>query len=467
VELIPAIMGVGYNAPILAHDKNLAEGLPVKDALFVVEKGQANVVPDPAVKVANGSFEEYQGDKVTGFEYKVKPGVQAFLDTKVFKEGKAALRFEKLDSLGEEASLVTQEVAVHPRRLYQVSCWVKVEGIKSPGDVFPMLVRGTDGRRLQFYIPPLPAEGEWRKAVIGFNSVNYDKVTISLGVPGDRNGKFWIDGLKIEEAGLINVLRRPGTPLVVKGEKDGAVYEEGKDFAPVRDPVMSLLFDHDWPSIKILPGGRIKDGDRLRVSWYHPLAIYNGQTPVCMSEPKVYEIWSNIALLIHEYLKPKKYYLGTDELRMAGSCEACKKRGMTVSQILGDCVTRQEQIIRKLNPEAELLIWSDMFDPNHNALGYQGKYYYHVDETFDNSWKYVPKDLIMVCWYHEVRDKSLAFFDSQGFRTIGSSSGDLNVARGWLESLDKTPKACGIMYTTWGADYKILPEFGDLVNRKK
>ncbi len=31
VEIIPQVMGVGYNAFMPAHDKNLAEGLPVRD----------------------------------------------------------------------------------------------------------------------------------------------------------------------------------------------------------------------------------------------------------------------------------------------------------------------------------------------------------------------------------------------------------------------------------------------------
>ncbi len=464
VELIPSFMGVGYNAHMLAHDKNLAEGLPVKDALFVVEKGWARLVDDPQVGIENGGFEKYDGDRVAGFSFPAEPGEHIFVDNGEFKEGKTSLRFENLAGFEEESSLLTQEVAVHPYRCYQASCWVKIEGVKSPGDVFPLLVRGTDGRRLQYYIPPLPAEGEWRKAVIGFHSKGYDRVTISIGVPGDTGGRFWIDGMKLEEAGLVNVLRRPGTPLTVRGEKNGMVYVEGQDYAPVVDPVMSLLFDHQPPNIEILPGGKITEGERLRVSFYNVPPIYHGQTPVCMSEPKVYRIWKNLARLLHEYLGPRKYYLATDELRTAASCEACKARGISAAQMIGECVTRQAEMIWELNPEAELFIWSDMFDPNHNALGHQGKFYYHVDETFENSWNYIPKNLTMVCWYHEMREKSLAHFSGLGFKTLGSSSGDLQVAKDWLESLRKTQGANGIMYTTWSENFELLADFGDLVS---
>lgn len=468
LEFIPAFMGVGYNAPLQSYDKNLLEGLPIKEALFVVKNGKADLVADPPVNIANGGFEQVEGEKPADFSITGEAGAQISVDRNIFKQGGSALRVELSKEYEEGSALLTREINVHPYRCYTLSCWVKTEGIESSGDVFPMIVQGTDGRRLQFYIPPVPGtSGEWVKAVIGFNSLGYDKVRVSVGAPASKSGTFWIDDYRIEEEGLVNVLRRDGTPLVVKGEKSGIIYEEGRDYAPVYDPVMTLLFDHEPPPIETLPGGRIKEGERLRVSFYNNYPIYQGQTPVCVSEPAVYEIWSKAAKMIHEYIHPNKYYLMADEFRACGTCAACKKRGMSVAQILGDCVTRQVKIIRDLNPEAEIFVWSDMFDPNHNAPGRYKGYYYHADETFENSWNYIPKDLIIVCWYYDVRDKSLAHFSSNGFRTFGSSSGSMEVAKGWLESLDRTPNSVGIMYTTWSANFEALADFGDLVSRRK
>lgn len=468
LEFIPAFMGMGYNAPLQAYDKNLIEGLPIKDALFVVKNGKADLVADPPVSIANGGFEQAEGESPASFSVTEETGAKISLDRKVFKQGSSALRVELSKEYEEGSALLSQEIDVHPYRCYTLSCWVKTDGIESSGDVFPMIVQGTDSRRLQFYIPPVPGtSSDWVKAVIGFNSLGYDKVRVSVGAPASKGGTFWIDDYRIEEEGLVNVLRREGTPLVVKGEKSGIVYEEGKDYAKVYDPVMTLLFDHEPPPIEILPKGRIKEGERLRVSFYNNYPIYQGQTPVCISEPRIYEIWRRVTRMIHEYIHPNKYYLMADELRTCGSCETCKRRGMTVSQLLGDCVTKQVKIIRELNPKAEIFVWSDMFDPNHNAPGRYKDYYYHVDETFEGSWNYIPKDLIIVCWYHRMRDKSLAHFSSNGFRTFGSSSGSLDVARGWLESLDKTPNSVGIMYTTWSANFEGLAAFGDLVSRRK
>jgi hypothetical protein len=301
---------------------------------------------------------------------------------------------------------------------------------------------------------------------MGFNSLEYDTVRIYLGAWGGKSGRFWVDGLSVEEVGLLNVLRREGTPVTVKNEQSGTVYREGKDFAAISDPRLNFRFDHDSPSMKILPGGRIKDGERLKVSYYHGMGVNRGQVTVCMSEPKVYQIWERQAELIQKYLTPKKWLLSMDEVRAGGGCTACKERGMTIGQILGDCLKRQVRLIRRVNPKAEVLTWSDMLDPNHNARDN----YYLVDGDFTGSWKHVPKDLVIVCWYYDKRKESLSFFSSLGFKTLAGAyyDGDtLHNPRGWLETLDNTPNAIGIMYTTWQNKYELLGPFGDLVSRRK
>ncbi|MBC7965923.1 MAG: hypothetical protein H7Z17_08360, partial [Fuerstia sp.] len=40
LEVIPTIAGFGYSSGILAHDPNLAEGLPARDVPFVVKAGR-------------------------------------------------------------------------------------------------------------------------------------------------------------------------------------------------------------------------------------------------------------------------------------------------------------------------------------------------------------------------------------------------------------------------------------------
>ena len=136
-----------------------------------------------------------------------------------------------------------------------------------------------------------------------------------------------------------------------------------------------------------------------------------------------------------------------------------------MAEILGDCVTKQAEMLRDVNPEADVSIWSDMLDPNHNAHGN----YYLVDGDYTGSWNYIPPDLGIMCWYYARRRESLAHFSKLGFRTFAGAyyDGDtLDNPRGWLEALDQTPNAYGIMYTTWQSKYALLADFGDLVSKR-
>jgi len=473
VDIIPVIMSVGYGGAVLAHNKNLAAGLPVKDALFVVENGEAHLVADPPVSITNGGFEDHQGDRVAGYSSPAKFGEMIFVDREVFKEGSSSLRFENFGKYPEESGRLSQEVAVSPYRCYRLSCWVKTENLDpakpfSSGR-FRLHVFGEDGRRLQYFDPQVPSTSDWHRVAVGFNTWGYDKVKITVAASGGERGKFWVDDLRLEEVGLVNLLRRPGTPLVVRSEEKGTVYEEGVDYAEVVDPELNFRFDHDGPTIKILPDGRIKEGERLRVSYYHGTSVNKGQVTVCMSEPEVYEIWHTQARLIHKHLGPDKYFLDMDEIRAGGTCEACTKRGLSMGEILGECIKKQVEIIREVNPEAQLFIWSDMLDPNHNAGTRLGDNYYLVNGVFTGSWKHIPKDLVIACWWYDKRYESLSFFSDLGFKTLGAAyydADDLENPKGWLQALDVTPGACGIMYTTWLNKYKLLADFGDLVSKR-
>jgi hypothetical protein len=463
-EIIPIIFSVGYGGSILAEDRNLAAGLPVKDAPFIVEDNQAHLVPGPTAKITNPGFEQYEGNNLRGYNFNDRPGEVSFIDTRVFSGGGASLRFENFGKYQHGHARVMQEVNVEPHRCYRVSCMVRTEALEPEG-AFHIMVLSPEGRDLAPWDPKVPSTSDWRQLTMGFNSLDCDKVRIYLGVWGGQSGRFWLDDLKVEEIALLNVLRRPGTPVTVQDEQTGFVYKEGKDYAPIEDPKLNFRFDHEPAPIEIPPGSRIRNGQRLRVSYYHGMAINDGQVSVCMSEPKVYEIWEKQIRLLNEHLAPSKYLLSMDEIRAGGSCEACKKRNMTMAQILGDCITEQIRIIRDVNPQAEILIWSDMLDPNHNAHDN----YYLVDGDFTGSWNYVPKDLVIVCWYYEKRAESLAFFSSLGFRTMAGAyyDGDnLDNPNGWLDALEGTPGASGIMYTTWRNKYDLLAPFGNLVTTR-
>ncbi|MEJ5253410.1 MAG: hypothetical protein WHX60_16160 [Armatimonadota bacterium] len=463
LDLIPSIFSVGYGGGALWHDRNLAEGLPVKDALFEVRGSEAVHVPDPPVSIANGGFEEFEGNRMKAFAFHDEPGVVSFPDTQVFHSGKASLRFENFRAQPAGNARVMQEVRVHPYRCYRMSVWVKTEGLQ-PRQNLRLLVLAGD-RDLAPRSFDVPATSDWRKLTITFNSMANEKVLVYVGLWGGQSGRFWVDDWTLEEVGPINVLQRAGTPVTVKSEDGSVVYEAGRDYAPLTDPSFSFWnVDRPAPTLRILPGSRVRDGQRLRVSWYHPAVIYESQVTVCMGEPALYEIYEHEAKLLWERLKFRKVILSMDEVRMGGTCRACEGRDM--ARLLGECVTKQIQIVRRLNPRVQVYVWSDMFDPHHNAHAN----YYLVQGDFTGSWKHIPKDTIIAVWGGAPRAQSLKHFAEQGFRTLIACYYDapnLDEVKGWQSLAKETKGVTGFMYTTWERKYDLLGAFGDLLWGKR
>jgi hypothetical protein len=459
LELIPSLFSVGYGGGILSHNRYLAEGLPVKDALFEVRGNEVQLIPDPPVAITNGGFEEYSDNRFSGWRFHDQPGEVSFVDTEIKHSGQASLRMENFRANPHGHGRVMQEVKVHPHRCYRMSLWVKTEDLQ-PTSAFMVQVL-VENRALAPIGFNLPSTTDWTKLTLIFNSHKYETVRVYAGMWGGRSGKLWIDDWSIEEMGPINVLRRPGTPVTVKSEDGSIIYEEGRDYQRIEDPNYSpYRVDRPAPTIKLLPGSRIKDGQRLRASWYHSQKIHDSQITVCMGEPEVYEIFDHEAALLARYLQPKKALLNMDEVRMGGTCEAC--RGRDMAQLLGECITKQVEALKRHNPGIQVYIWSDMLDPNHNAHGD----YYLVDGDFTGSWKYVPKDLIIAVWGGAPRPKSVQFFAEQGFSMLIAcyyDADDLDNVKGWMEAVKGVPGVRGFMYTPWTKKYGLLEDFGRLI----
>jgi hypothetical protein len=463
LELIPSLFSVGYGSAALAHDPNLAEGLPVEDAPFVVAGGQGRLAETNLPSIANGDFEQFSGNKLKGFDFHDQPGEISFVDTQIVHGGKASLRLEHFTANPYGHGRVMETVKVQPHRCYRLTLWVKTEGLE-PANAFRMLALAGD-RELaprEFHVP---STTDWRKLTMLVNSLDLDKLSLYSGLWGGRAGKVWLDDWSIEEVGPVNVLHRPGTPVTVHNEDGSITYQEGKDYAPLVDPnLRPWRDDGEAVPLKVLSGGRIHEGDHLRVSWFHSMIVNDSQVTVCMGEPALYEVFDHEAKLLAEKLRPTSVLLNMDEIRMGGTCRACKGRNM--GQLLGECISRQASILRSHMPSVEIYIWSDMLDPNHNA---HGKYYL-VDGDFTGSWTNVPKNLIMAVWGGEPREASMHFFADQGFRTLVAcyyDADDLKDVRSWLQIAGQVRKVRGFMYTPWQKKYDLLGDFGELLRKPK
>jgi CheY-like chemotaxis protein/HPt (histidine-containing phosphotransfer) domain-containing protein len=176
-------------------------------------------------------------------------------------------------------------------------------------------------------------------------------------------------------------------------------YTEGKDFLAVRDAKLGQVpyageyeFNHPGAALHLTDHSRIRYGDRLRVSWFHPVLIHGSQMACCLAEPKVYELLLDQAQRVNQLFEPKFFFMSHDEIRVAGWCRACRAR--KPGDLLADNVGRCVEILKRVNPKAQVIVWSDMFDPNHNAVDH----FYLVNGTWEGSWKGLPPDVIIANW---------------------------------------------------------------------
>jgi hypothetical protein len=471
IEIIPAVFSIGYSNGILAHDPNLAEGMPVVDQPYQIKNRVAVLDSRPKAQIKNGTLEATSGDRFTGFNWQDDPGVTTFADRSVTHQGRVACRLEpgKIVS-GKTSSNVrlTQTVKLRPQTGYRLSCWVKTQDLAPTGS-FHLLVlgAGAGGRQLTFHEGGLDPTQDWKYMEVVFNSLDQSEANLYAGFWGAGKGVMWIDDLVVEELALVNVLRRPGCPLSVKSADGKTTYEEGRDFEPVADPKLGVVpyegnydFEHAGPAIKLTPRSRIKNGDSVRVSWYHPVITHGFQVMCCLSEPKLEKILVDQATRLNELFHPKRFFMSHDEIRVANWCQACQSRKLTPGQLLAGNARLCTSILKAVNPQARIVVWSDMFDPYHNATDK----YYLVNGSLKGSWEGLSRDVIIANWNEGKAAESLKFFADRGHAQLiaGYYDGDdLTNFEHWNSAARGVKGVDGFMYTTWQSKYGLLERYGE------
>jgi hypothetical protein len=292
-------------------------------------------------------------------------------------------------------------------------------------------------------------------------------LNLFFGTWGAQSGSLWWDDARLEEIAFMNMPRRPGCPLAIT-TADGKPLEEERDFELLRDTRMGMKpwrgeFDtyHEPPQLRT----KLPDGTKLRASYFNAQTVYENQAMICPSEPKTMEILRKQAELVHKTWGAKGYMMSHDEIRVLNQCDACQKRKLTPGQILADNVRNCIQILRQVNPGGRIYVWSDMFDPNHNAV--KGPYYL-VNGSLEGSWEGLDKDVIVVPWYFSKRNESLKFFADRGNKQVIGGYYDENPEKvvAWVAAAKTVPESViGIMYTTWRNKYDDLEKYSEAIDR--
>jgi len=363
LQIVPAMFSVGYSNDLLFKDPNLAEGLEVKDSLFKVKAGEARLVADPPVALDRVSFMD---ESVT------------------VKDGVATVR------PGKDVSRLVYTLAVAPHRCYHVSVKIRTKDVKGPPEV---KVLGGPWTLNWANLGVKPSQ-EWTEHHAIFNSLDNKEVRVYFGIWNDPRGELQWKDWKIEEVGLLNVLRRDGAPCTVKDARSGKTYQEGTDYDRIADPHMGndpwpgeYQVWHEPPVIRT----HLPDGTRLRVSWYHPVVIYDGQVAACISEPKTMELLADQAKRMKQLWDVPLYMMQHDEFRTCNWDEACQHRHLTPGQMLAENVKQCTDLVRP----SRAAVWNDMFDPFHNAV--KGPYYL-VNGPWTGSWEGLDKSVLILNW---------------------------------------------------------------------
>ncbi|HVZ39008.1 MAG TPA: glycoside hydrolase family 20 zincin-like fold domain-containing protein [Candidatus Kapabacteria bacterium] len=469
-EIIPGTADIGYSEGILWHDPNLAEGFAAS-APYVIEADTGRILPDARVALPNGGFENVDGNgKFTGWSFYDDGAVTA--DNTTAHGGARSARCTNFTNGNPSGNCrFNRRMSCNPHRTYVMSAWLKTSGLSA--DAVQLLALGVDGKGntqaltfTQFNVPATTSG--WVRTEVVFNTLEESTVLLYAGVWGGRSGTIWWDDFDIRDAGLTNVLHRPGTPLHIRSSNGATEYHEGTDVAPIADPLVagsngSYGPYHSPPTLRRTPGGAIHNGDTVILSWFHPVTTIsdergNGQVMICPSEDTLYSILRTQMNGIAGLYAPHRFMFGHDEIRAMNQDSACQARGIGPANLLADNVRRCIAIAGAAQQGAGCVLWSDMFDKFHNA--HAG--YYLVNGDLSGVWDSIPHTALIANWNFGSRDSSLGWFDRMGFRQIACpyyDEHDTRNIRAWRLSLQGLQGAQGMMYTTWSGDYGFLKPF--------
>ena len=313
-------------------------------------------------------------------------------------------------------------------------------------------------------------DGEWHDIEFPLEAKSDEQVTLVFGHWG-VTGRLEIASFDVRARGICGATRRKGIPFVVKNAKTGMTYKEGRDYAEV--PPIAVRGEGaplgPYLELEIPPKSRIPKGARLLVTADIPNMFRAGshdQYGACMSNPDFYARMEHSARAVQWFLRPTKWFLCFDELRSANTCAACRARKLDMAHLIGDCLTRQLEIVRKVSPGSVCYVWGDMLDPNHNA----NEGYAHTVGSYEGIAKCIPQDLVICPWWGKKAAIQTDYWAANGFRAIAGAYYDDKThenARAWRTAMRSHPGMfTGWIYATWKYDVSELENFANVMDER-
>ncbi len=452
----------GWSNAALTSNGNMAEGQRVLGAIFQVDRNGKQL----------DFVNSFPGLNNAGFE----AGRSEWFDT-----GDPAIGLNSEAHTGKQAAVIVdtpgnarfrQKVTLTPWRQYHLTIWFKSKDFRGPAAIE---VLDWWHRRVNRFYTEIPAAGThgWTKLDVTFDSQDTRWAYLYFGIWGKSSGILWFDDVQLEETAPVYVIRRSGTPLRIYDPDDEAqVYREGRDYNYVFDSVLSaprVVFRdlyHSPVRITLPAGTRLRPGQKVAMDYYAVFPIpQDQQVGMCLTDPGVFRWLEGNARALKSVMPGSgDVLLVYDEMRQANSCAGCREKKMSAGELLAWNVEKTAKLYSAVLPRAPLYVWSDMFDPAHNAHDH----YYYVEGDLAGSWKGLPAAVGVLNWNHPHLRESLEWFAGStaaqpvphkqiiaGYYDSGkgdSAEKDLQVARD-IRGIE------GIMYVTWRDDYSQLENF--------
>ncbi len=486
-----AFSGVGEG--LLRADPHLAEGIPTQ-ANFKANIN--NLVLDPdftgTPSLPNGDFESWNGDQLDDW---------AWTDAGIYRESSGGFndQYAMRVSLEQAALTVGRQaragvsLSVREFTQYHVRFWARTDNaVGSDGQ--PALNGARFGVHIKDDAPghpwrifmaaedlPIAATQGWTQYDFTFNSMEDrepeegdggKEIIVYVGawdVPEGATGSLWIDNVEFEEAALVNLVDRVGTPVAVSALNSvGSMYSltPGDDYNQIIDPDTGTaggqpgVYDrwHPPPVLTLPASTSLQHGQKVRVFGYTVERVYSGSVAPSMCDEGVFDILElHLAMLREKYPATRSFLLSYDEIRQANWGADCDKLGFGPGVLLAWHTARTTLMLNDGSFDVNIYAWSDMYDPNHNALLSD----FPVNGSFAGSWVGLDSDTVIINWNDSV--PSLQHFEQLGLRQLISGNGDNIASR--LANAVGIGGVVGAHYVNWyGApDYPDLEAFAEAV----
>ena len=461
----------GFSNDALEANPNLAESARVIGARFRVDaSGRRLELINSFRGLRNASFEEGKsawfstGDAGMGVSTTVSHSGR---NSGVIVDAPGNARFR-------------QTIALEPWRQYHLRLFYKAQGFHGGEPMVEVLDASDYSKRRLVADLDRSATHDWIEADYAFDSGDSTNAVLYFGVWGGSSGIIWFDDVQIEETALVYVTRRAGAPLkVYDPDHPDVVYREGQDYNSITDPRMTSTLTpftdsfHQPGPVTLPRKTRLKPGQIVAMDFYAAFPIPPAfGTSMCLTDPGVLKwLRQNARSLKRIAPKGAGVLLSYDEIRQMNSCESCRAKHMTAGQLLAWSVAQSLSIYRDALPQSRFYIWSDMFDPYHNAVNH----YYYVEGDLAGSWKGLPADLVILNWNLEHLHDSLTWFSGLDRRQPAAhkqiiagyydSGNGAAAAQQELAAARGIPGVEGLMYTTWNEDYSQMERFAETARR--